>query len=98
MRDRITVYYESTATATDMGGRTLTYSSYEVWADVNQLDSSAALRYGLNVLNESYKIVTRPPASGRPALVLYGTTTYKVISAITDKVGQYLTMIITEAR
>jgi len=95
-RDKITIYYVSTTTVTDMGSKNQTYSTYDVWADVNQLASDVALRYGVNEMVNAYSVRTRPPASGRPVKVLYGSNTCRVISSKTDKVGQWLDLIIVE--
>lgn len=97
-RDIVTVYYELSETTTDMGSRSMTYTTYEEPADVRQLDSNVAIRYGLNVMSDNYSVKIRPPATGRPVLVLYGSTTYKVVSAQTDKVSQFMDLIITASR
>lgn len=98
MRDRVTLYYELAQSATDMGGRSMTYTTYTLWADVEQMDSGQSLRYGLDTLNDNIRARTRPPATGRPVLILYNSVTYKVVSAVTDKVSQFLTIIATDAR
>jgi len=95
-RDKITIYYVNTSTVTDMGSPSLTYSTYDVWADVNQLSSDVALRYGINEMVNAYSVRTRPPASGRPVKVLYGSNTCRVISSKIDKVSQWLDLVIVE--
>mgnify|MGYP001167107799 FL=1 len=97
-RDSITLYYVNETTVSDMGSRNHTYTTYDVWADVNQLSSDVALRYGVNEISDSYSVRTRPPASGRPVNVLYNSETYRVISSKMDKHNQWLDLIIVASR
>ena len=94
-RDEITIYYLSSQTVTAMGGRSKSFTSYTINADVKQISGSTSLRYGLDVQAKSYDVVCRPPSTSRPAKVVIGTDTYNVVSAEIDKVNQWLKMVIT---
>lgn len=97
-RDPITIYYKEGSVISDMGSETLTYTLHEVFADVNQLSGKTALYYGLDVMNESYKVICRPPILNRPVKVLYRNDYYRLIDSFVDKRGLYLTMFITKSQ
>lgn len=97
-RDAISVYYKEGSITSDMGSEVLTYTKFDLFADVNQLSGKQALYYGLDVLNESYKVICRAPSLKRPIKVLYSTETFRVFDSFIDKRGVYLTMFITKSQ
>ncbi len=97
-RDQIIVKYLSSQGRNDLGEMIATYSEYTVFADVIQIKSSEAKRYGMDMLNDNYIVTMRPPLSSKPYFVTYNETEYKVISAMIDKVNQFAELIITKDR
>ena len=98
MRDIITVSYENVVTVTPLGGRSRTFTDYEALADVQPLSSSSALKFGIDVMSDSYTVTLRPPATGRPIKITYETKEYKVISSERDKLNQFLRLIVEGKR
>ena len=94
-RDKIKVYYVNGRTTTSMGDESLTYTSYDVWADVNQISSSQSVYLGLNKNAPSYSVTLRAPASGRPVKVLYNSVEYAVVDTQIDKVNQFQKLIVS---
>ena len=97
-RDSITIYYVNTRSVTAMGDEVLTYTSYVVWADVNQINSTQSVYLGLNKDSKNYSVRLRPPASGRPVKILYNSVEYSIVSDSLDKVNQFLTLTVTNGR
>lgn len=98
MRDFITISYELAKVSTALGGIVQTFSPYEVPADVRPLSSSVAMKFGVDTMSDSYMVMLRPPAEGRPVKVTYNSKTYRVISCEQDKVGQFMTLVMTADR
>lgn len=96
MKDRIILKYLLAQTTGTLGGKELTYTDYDIWADVRQIRSDEALTLGMDMLSSNFRVKTRPPAAGRPALVEYDNETYKVIAFHQDKVGQFIELIMTK--
>jgi head-tail adaptor len=94
-RDRITVSFVASQTATAQGGRTKTYTNYEVFADVRSMSNNQAQLYGIDIMSDKYTVVCRVMDTGRPARVTYNGNMYHVIAAEKDKVNQFLRMAIT---
>jgi hypothetical protein len=97
-RDKITLKYVATDSQDDLGGAVLTYTSYEVYAHMEQLDSSQSLRLGLDLMTEAYEVICRPPAVGRPAKVEFDGETYSIRSYKVDKDRQFMEMVISIQR
>jgi hypothetical protein len=95
-RDRIKVYFIASQANDDLGGSVIDYENYTINAHVEQLDSNQALRLGLDLLNDNYKVVCRPPTNSRPIMVDYNGESFRVISAVKDKVNKFMTLTITK--
>ncbi len=97
-RDPISIYYKEGSTISDMGSETLTFTHYDLMADVNQMSGKTAQYYGLDVMVESLKVICRAPILARPVKILYKSSEYAVVDSFVDKRGLFLTMFVTDPK
>lgn len=87
-RDSVTVYYPLSETVTDMGSRTQTFESFDVYADVEQVDSKQLVYLGMNMDAMAFRVKFRSQSTKRPVKILYNGDELTVIITKFDKLNR----------
>jgi hypothetical protein len=86
----VTLYYIASETSSAMGSSVPSFTTYEVFADVQEMSDYQRLKLGMNIDESAFAITCRKPVAGRPIKLVYNSVTYRVTSCKMPRTGDVI--------